>query len=490
MTQLVIGDRHRNAIRHLFTCHHGAQLSMVYFGTWLIRVEAQHVLYLKKRIATPPSQICCRCIANITRLLRSLDWHAPALRSSHLGTIFWTDQAKRNQAIIVNVERPHFTFSRCFSLSEGDHRHGSRKRTATKRSAGSEKLTVTALSARLNLALARQLDIGSLADGCLGAVRCIMVTKYALNSRKAVNESTGDVRVRLAHAVSRRVDPRRSPWDLSGPRRRSGLTARIDHGLTCFDAKQCLAECSRRLSGPRQRQSWHTRSSKSRRRLGVPPYAATEFMVAVLPVCCTRTPRSTTWIIYDSLSTHGSNPNGIQHQRCFQFRGHTIGVFDETYSDPAFRDELSSGGVVLTKRAGLLSSSFDCFSLHLLFTDGLVAFADQGLQHLRVYLAGPELLTPTQFRKGKAWTGVDEKLPAVRKTATTTEIEITNTLVSFIIFWCTGILRPRHFLEASHRDVNVKSLMSVINSIISATPYSSDLSNSLKPPIETSITHI
>ncbi|KAJ6492136.1 hypothetical protein C8R45DRAFT_1073483 [Mycena sanguinolenta] len=67
---------------------------------------------------------------------------------------------------------------------------------------------------------------------------------------------------------------------------------------------------------------------------------------------------------------------------------------------------------------------------------------------------------------------------------------VTNTLVSFIIFWHPGFLRPWQFTEASHRDVNVKSLMLLINSIISATLSSVDLGNSLKPPIETSITRI
>ncbi|KAJ6503700.1 hypothetical protein C8R45DRAFT_924045 [Mycena sanguinolenta] len=68
--------------------------------------------------------------------------------------------------------------------------------------------------------------------------------------------------------------------------------------------------------------------------------------------------------------------------------------------------------------------------------------------------------------------------------------EFARMKVSFIIFWRTGILRPRHFLEASHRDVNVKSLMWLINSIVSAPPHPYDLSKSLKPPIETSITQI
>ncbi|KAJ6478881.1 hypothetical protein C8R45DRAFT_933656 [Mycena sanguinolenta] len=62
--------------------------------------------------------------------------------------------------------------------------------------------------------------------------------------------------------------------------------------------------------------------------------------------------------------------------------------------------------------------------------------------------------------------------------------------VLFIIFWHLGFLRPWRFTEASHRDVDVESLVLLLDSIVSATLSSVDLGNSLKPPIETSIIRI
>ncbi|KAJ6453708.1 hypothetical protein C8R45DRAFT_944935 [Mycena sanguinolenta] len=67
-----------------------------------------------------------------------------------------------------------------------------------------------------------------------------------------------------------------------------------------------------------------------------------------------------------------------------------------------------------------------------------------------------------QRRKG---TTNEPSRGASRRQEWTKSRRVTNTLVSFIIFWRTGILRPRHFLEASHRDVNVKSLIQWFKSL-------------------------